>query len=267
MAVQRIVSEADNDHVMLIHGPPGAGKTTVIAASVLSIIEYGNREHIIWLTAQSNIAVKNITEKLDRVKFREFKLLVSKDFHFDWHEHLYTRLEQCIMRSDLFDDDPVTISRPLLNTRVILCTLSMLSNPDIGVFSYLVAVQTVIFDEASQIEVGDYLPMLHRFQLNLQKVVFGDDKQLAIGDFISRHVYDNKLKTVYKIKSGTACHIERGQEKKSGHSWAKSMMIYTNRDFLTTGQAADTLVGKLAATVDPEGWLYSSDIDCGNVLL
>jgi regulator of nonsense transcripts 1 len=84
IAVQRIVSEADNDRVVLIHGPPGTGKTTVIAASVLSIMEYGNKQRTIWLVAHSNVAVKNIAEKLDKVGFREFKLLVSKDFHYDW---------------------------------------------------------------------------------------------------------------------------------------------------------------------------------------
>jgi len=85
------------------------------------------------------------------------------------------------MRSDLFDDNPVTMNWLLLNIRVILYTLSMLSNPHIGVFSCAVPVQTVIFDEASQIEVGDYLPMLQRFRPTLQKMVFiGDDKQCEI---------------------------------------------------------------------------------------
>ena len=38
----------------------------------------------IWLVAQSNVAVKNIAEKLASSDFVEFKILVSKDFHFDW---------------------------------------------------------------------------------------------------------------------------------------------------------------------------------------
>jgi regulator of nonsense transcripts 1 len=45
-------------------------------------------------------------------------------------------------------------------------------------FSNIVPIQTIIFDEASQIEVGDYLPLLHRFPHNLKKMVFiGDDRQ------------------------------------------------------------------------------------------
>lgn len=85
IAVQRIISEADEDRVVLIQGPPGTGKTTIIAASILSIMEYGNKDRTVWLVAQSNVAVKNIAEKLDKVGFREFKLLVSKDFHYDWY--------------------------------------------------------------------------------------------------------------------------------------------------------------------------------------
>ena len=54
----------------------------------------------------------------------------------------------------------------------------MLSNMKIGIFSRLVPPQMVIFDEASQIEIGDYFPMLILFRSTLRKLVFiGDDKQ------------------------------------------------------------------------------------------
>ena len=42
----------------------------------------------IWLVAQSNVAVKNIAEKLASTGFEPWKLLVSKDFHFDWYAFL-----------------------------------------------------------------------------------------------------------------------------------------------------------------------------------
>ncbi|KAG2357269.1 hypothetical protein BDR07DRAFT_387018 [Suillus spraguei] len=69
----------------------------------------------------------------------------------------------------MFGGGPVVVSRLLLDTRVILCTLSIMSKPRIENFTRQVPVQTVIFDEASQIEVGDYLPLLQRFQHSLQK--------------------------------------------------------------------------------------------------
>ncbi|KAG2074301.1 hypothetical protein BDR04DRAFT_1126904 [Suillus decipiens] len=331
------------------------------------MINTGPMKRTVWLVAQSNVAVKNIAEKLDKVGFREFKLLVSKDFHHDWYvvSYLITRhaelLEHCFIRSDMYSGHggAVAISRLLLDTRVILCTLSMLSNPRIEEFTRQVPVQTIIFDEASQIEVGDYLPLLQRFQHSLQKMVFiGDDKQhrmpLVIGSFISRHVYDRKLMTVHDITSKKACRfldIKRGQERKSGKSWIneqeisvvihlariynnqgkqyriltpydgqrstiehqlqladlpwedkcfnvdsfqgneedhiivslvrtqgvgflknsrrtnvmltrckESMIVCTNRDFVTKGKAAGTLVGKLAITMGPDSWLDARDI-------
>ncbi|KAG1841688.1 P-loop containing nucleoside triphosphate hydrolase protein, partial [Suillus subalutaceus] len=281
-AVERILSQADSDRVLLIQGPPGTGKTTVIAASVDSIVRTGHKDRTVWLVAQSNVAVKNIAEKLDKAGFREFKLLVSKDFHYDWfvalsshlcytefsccrHEHLYERLEHCFIRSDqLINIGAVAVERLLIDaptktkTRVILCTTSMLSNPHISEIALQVPVETVIFDEASQIEVGDYLPLLQRFQPTLRKMVFiGDDRQLApfgqddvgnlrsvfefphlrrrahfldtqyrmplvIGRFISRHVYDHKLMTVHDNNNKAACRfldVKRGQEQKAGKSW------------------------------------------------
>jgi len=54
----------------------------------------------------------------------------------------------------------------------------MLSHPRLSPFIRLVPPQMLIFDEASQIEIGDYFPILHRFQHTLSKLVFiGDDKQ------------------------------------------------------------------------------------------
>lgn len=82
-AVEKILSDKDDDRIVTIQGPPGTGKTTVIAASVISH-DYANSNQGIWVAAQSNVAVKNIAEKFIKEGFRKFKLLVSRDFHYDW---------------------------------------------------------------------------------------------------------------------------------------------------------------------------------------
>ena len=193
-AVKKILSSDDDNRVVMIHGPPGTGKTTVIAAAVTSFHQaYPKRS--VWIAAQSNVAVKNIAEKFCDAKFHDFNLLVSWDFHFDWcvcfpfkllsfliftrHEHLYGGVLQArLIRSDSFNEHIVGAERRLLGTRVILCTLAMLSNPSISVFTRLAPVNTVIFDEASQIEVGNYVPVFHCHSKALRKVVFiGDHKQ------------------------------------------------------------------------------------------
>jgi regulator of nonsense transcripts 1 len=87
-AVSAILSNDDASRITLVHGPPGTGKTTVIASAVTSVMTSRNKSLTFWLVAQSNVAVKNIAEKLAAVGFLDFKLLVSKDFHFDWSARL-----------------------------------------------------------------------------------------------------------------------------------------------------------------------------------
>lgn len=59
------------------------GKTTVIAAIVDTIIGV-TKEETVWVIAQSNIAVKNIAEKLYSCDFKDFRILVSGEFINDW---------------------------------------------------------------------------------------------------------------------------------------------------------------------------------------
>lgn len=84
LAVNSMMSENDEHRIVLVQGPPGTGKTSVIASFIQYSILSHNRGGI-WLVAQSNVAVKNIAEKLIKCDFFAWKLLVSKDFHFDWY--------------------------------------------------------------------------------------------------------------------------------------------------------------------------------------
>lgn len=81
--VQTVLSSAPRDRVCLVQGPPGTGKTTVIAESVKRI-RAGDPRRTIYLVAQSNVAVKNIAEKLAKEEFLDFRILISHEFHFDW---------------------------------------------------------------------------------------------------------------------------------------------------------------------------------------
>ncbi|KAG6329772.1 hypothetical protein ID866_9318 [Astraeus odoratus] len=170
-------------------------------------------------------------EKLAAFDLFNWKLLVSKEFYEFWHEHLYSNLLSNVIVSEEFSDRGSFFSQ-ISGCPVILCTLSMLSSHklmQLGVFR-VIPLQNIVVDEASQIEIGDYIP-LFATATTIRKVTFiGDDKQLPphgqekigglqsifevdhlhqhklllniqyrmppqIGEFISQSVYDSLLES------------------------------------------------------------------------
>jgi len=212
-AVKHMLSLSADSRITLIHGPPGTGKTTVIASFVHFAISQGQGG--IWLTAQSNVAVKNIAEKLNDAGFTNWKLLVSRDFVCEWyvlifviyepiiftnnynkhrHEHLYSKIFNNVIRSDSFTGSQ--LKKDLKGVKVILCTLSMLSNPQLIVYiSRMIPITTLVIDEASQIEVGDYVAVFTSYVSSLRKVCFiGDDKQCeSLHCFCNYHLIDHEF--------------------------------------------------------------------------
>ena len=84
-----------------------------------------------------------------------------------------------IIRSDEF----TKAAKELKDCKVILCTLSMLSNPRLYMFTRKVPLKTLVIDEASQINVNDYIPLFEKFP-SLHKLCFiGDDKQCKIFNY------------------------------------------------------------------------------------
>ncbi|KAJ7158645.1 P-loop containing nucleoside triphosphate hydrolase protein [Mycena filopes] len=175
VAVDTMLSRSDTNRITVIQGPPGTGKTSVIAAYVKEAID--RLQGGIWLVAKSNVAVINIGFKLLSAGFTDWRLLASNEFaHADWHGHLYEGIKPYFIRSDEFRTMP--LSR-IKGCQVILCTLSMLSSRWLSKFTNQIPVNAIIVDEASQIEIGDYLPAFSNFQTSLRKIcLIGDDKQL-----------------------------------------------------------------------------------------
>lgn len=93
---------------------------------------------------------------------------------FNRHDHLYQKIEPHIIQSDKFSKFKAS---NLKGISVMLSTLSMLSNNFITTFTKAIPLHTLIVDEASQIEIGGYIPIFHSFK-DLRKMCFiGDDKQ------------------------------------------------------------------------------------------
>jgi superfamily I DNA and/or RNA helicase len=67
------------NHFMLLHGPPGTGKTTAVVEIILQEVKRG---HKVLACAASNIAVDNIVERLSAYKYTHF--LASSHYMFDY---------------------------------------------------------------------------------------------------------------------------------------------------------------------------------------
>ncbi|KII84122.1 hypothetical protein PLICRDRAFT_32539 [Plicaturopsis crispa FD-325 SS-3] len=205
--------------LVLTHGPPGTGKTTTISAAV-KIWEQSNKP--VWIVAQSNVAVKNIAESLLK-RDVDFILMVSKEFYVEWHEHIYEKMVPHLLRTDdIVVDDLYALERRVGTKCVVLCTLSLLSNPilqDSGFFE-LIPVERLVVDEASQLDVFEYM----------SDQVTEDRMPIPISKFISDKVYDSKLRSEHSI-SGMSClsfvDVGKGREEQSGLSWKNMDEVHT----------------------------------------
>ncbi|KAI5122763.1 hypothetical protein M0805_009845 [Coniferiporia weirii] len=244
--------------VSIIKGPPGTGKTTIIAAYVSSILSQPKKTA--WITAQTNVAAKNIAEKFLSAGISDWVLLVSAEFLEGWHEHLYEKIPQAnILTSANFKTAPIC--------KIVICTMSMLSNNRVLAFSKSIPLQYLVVDEASQIPMTKYLPIISRFGKKLKKFCFiGDDKQLppfasdtsdaldsvfenkalvasvqvllmniqyrmppAIGQFISTHVYSNELHSWpdHPVHDALCCqfiNVKDGREESEGKTSFKNLI-------------------------------------------
>ncbi|KAJ3733117.1 P-loop containing nucleoside triphosphate hydrolase protein [Lentinula guzmanii] len=167
---QAIVAAAmtSEDPIVIVHGPPGTGKTTTISAAA----EIWSKLHAlsVWIIGHSNVSVKNIAEKLLKREV-DFKLIVSKEFYVEWHEHIYEKIVGRLIRTDELPDNTLGMSRLIGNSKVILSTLGLLSNPAIernGLFD-IVPFERLVVDEASQINVFEYMSIFHKFRKSLVK--------------------------------------------------------------------------------------------------
>ena len=88
-AVQDMLNP-DKD-ISIIQGPPGTGKTTVIAAYITEALLQPDK--ICLIISQSNVAIKNVAEKLYYSGISDWKLIVSSEFLTGWYVNLlYTML-------------------------------------------------------------------------------------------------------------------------------------------------------------------------------
>ncbi|KAG2489435.1 hypothetical protein HYH03_012072 [Edaphochlamys debaryana] len=177
--------------VTLVQGPPGTGKTTVISRVVELWLQHvapsaptvgpQRRAEAMACVARSNVAARNIALALIKRGLgpSDFRLVVSQEFHFEWHEEQYRgELEQVLIVSDKLHRSDMP--RQLEEVKVFVTTTSMLTGVNFQQAALYGKVLTrLLVDEASQIYAGDMVLPLHVFGEHLRSLaLFGDDMQL-----------------------------------------------------------------------------------------
>ncbi|KAI1783492.1 P-loop containing nucleoside triphosphate hydrolase protein [Ganoderma leucocontextum] len=253
---------SDEEPLVVVHGPPGTGKTRTIS---VALEEWDRCREPAWVIAQSNVGVKNIARTLIKHGV-DFKLLVSKEFYVEWHEHLYEEIKKHLIRADELIFDRVVAERFIGESTVILCTVSMLSNPGLGSCGIydLVPVERLVVDEASQIDSFEFMHLFHKFHMLHKVCMFGDPKQLPpfgketaplmktifdfkhlkpsayflntqyrmpvpLGEFISEEVYNSKLKSIHNITDSSCVRfvdVRKGVEESMAPGWKNTEEVH-----------------------------------------
>jgi hypothetical protein len=167
-------------------GPPGTGKTTTIAAVAWSLATRapaGDARRDVVILKQQNVAALNVLKALVKAAQHgaaDFKLVISKDYYHEWHEHEYDKALDLFMHvtgTDLPEGTPqIPESRSI--TVLTFGVASGLAEARGAPVCDREAVGALLVDEASQawsalaLLADAALPHLRRVHL------FGDDRQL-----------------------------------------------------------------------------------------
>ncbi|KAI0800447.1 P-loop containing nucleoside triphosphate hydrolase protein [Fomes fomentarius] len=229
---------SEEEPLVIAHGPPGTGKTSTIAAALKY---WAKKREPAWVIAQSNVGVQNIAESLFRKKI-DFKIIVSMEFHFEWHEHIYKEIERNLIRSDeIPKGEPRTMiglasssmcrlsglssMKRLRLIRSSSCTCSTnLTKRRSTMISRLPSRRCVCSATQSN-EVAPKMQTIFDFEQFATSSYFLDTQYrmpVPLGDFISKEVYDSKLKSQHLIKTRRCVQfidVRKGQEESVGSSW------------------------------------------------
>ncbi|MEQ9094763.1 MAG: AAA domain-containing protein [Phycisphaerales bacterium] len=196
----------DTDHFAVVHGPPGAGKTTVIGSIIRRLVDRGER---VLVVSPTHVAIDNVVEKLTDIDGRNDDLhpatlpvrfatrpnRLSEKAQRYWSSRttqvreyaIEDRVEAVLRRrvegaGGVFDqlDDGDTTTGPL--TAALAEQHSVICGTPIGILSHEGigdaepgAFDTLIIDEVSKLTVPEFLAIAVKAR---RWVLVGDPQQL-----------------------------------------------------------------------------------------
>ena len=166
---QKAIRAALTQRLTLIHGPPGTGKT-LLACQIVNLFsnQLHDKEHIL-VTAETNMAVDNLTRKLLEHNIKVVRVgrldLIPNDLH-------HVTLEQHKVLSQ--DESPKSVTKAVMRSvQVIATTCTGAGDLAIKKFCF----PYVIIDEATQVtEPNSLIPLMNNCR---QLTLIGDPAQLS----------------------------------------------------------------------------------------
>jgi len=119
-----------------------------------------------WCKKYRRKAVRKASQfqshRFPRIPFRMVRakvLVVDNRLNSIRHEELYVKIEDMVIRSDELPKTQGEVARMFGDVTVVLCTLSMLSNPKLKECGLIrvIPVTSLVIDEASQIDVFEFM--------------------------------------------------------------------------------------------------------------
>ena len=163
---QKAISAALAQRLTLIHGPPGTGKT-LLACQIVTLFcnQLQEKEHIL-VTAETNMAVDNLTRKLLELNIKVVRVgkldLISSDVH-------RVTLEQ----HKVLETDKAITKTVMKSAEVIATTCTGAGDSALRGLSF----PYVIIDEATQVtEPNSLIPLMNNCR---QLILIGDPAQLS----------------------------------------------------------------------------------------